>query len=246
MNNRNRVVAAIILAWAIVFLGIQAKPANNTQWVQTNTISVIWEGKSHITPDTLNINISVSELAKTTDLAQKQSDEKLAKVQAVLKSFEIDKKNIKTTNASINPEYDRSKSPQQLSGYRSLQSLNVKITGSGFEQKWANLIAKISEIGGVSVDNTTFSLEDENKATNEARENAFKNAKEKAEQLAKLAGLKLGKVSIISEQSTQSYPRPMYTAGKEMMLTDTAASATSLSAWETEVSMTISISYEIH
>ena len=65
------------------------------------------------------------------------------------------------------------------------------MNGSGFEQKGADLIAKISEIGGVNVDNTTFSVKDQSKASQEARDKAFKDAQSKAEQLAKLAGVSL-------------------------------------------------------
>lgn len=242
MNNRNRVIWAVVIACSIIFLGTQIKTNSSAEAFEG--ISVIWEGKSSVTPDTLTINISVSELEKTTALAQKESDDKLAKVQEILKTFNIDKKNIKTTNASINPEYDRTTTERKLLGYRSVQSLNIEIDGSGFEQKWADLIAKISEIGGVSVDNTAFSLKDENKATTEAREKAFKDAQQKAEQLAKLAGQELGEVTLISEQITQSYPRPMY-AAKEMATSDSAAGATPLSAGETEVTMTVSVNYEI-
>ena len=242
MNNRNRVIWAVVIACSIIFLWTQIK--SNSSAEAFEGISVIWEGKSSVTPDTLTINISVSELENTTALAQKESDDKLAKVQEILKTFNIDKKNIKTTNASINPEYDRTTTERKLLGYRSVQSLNIEIDGSGFEQKWADLIAKISEIGGVSVDNTAFSLKNENKATTEAREKAFKDAQQKAEQLAKLAGQELGEVTLISEQITQSYPRPMY-AGKEMMASDSVASVTPLSAGETEVTMTVSVNYEI-
>lgn len=242
MNNRNRVIWAVVIAWSIIFLWTQIQPNSKTSEIKG--ISVVWEGKSSVTPDTLTINISVSELANTTALAQKQSDDKVAKVQALIKTFAIDKKDIKTTNASINPEYDRTTTEKKLLGYRSIQSLNVEISGSGFEQKWADLIAKTSEIGGVTVDNTTFSLKDQNKATIEAREKAFKDAQQKAEQLAKLAGIKLGKVSLISEQISQSYPRPMY-AGKEMVASDSVGWTTPLSAGETEVTMNVSVNYEI-
>ena len=242
MNNRNRVIWAVLIAWSIVFLGTQIQ--SNTKTGEMKGIAVVWEGKSYIAPDTLNINISISELANTTALAQKQSDEKLAKLQDIIKTFDIDKKNIKTTNATINPEYDRTTTDKKLLWYRSIQSLNIEVNGSGFEQKWADLIKKTAEIGGVNVDNTTFSLKDENKATTDAREKAFKDAQQKAEQLAKLAGVKLGKVSLISEQVTQSYPGPMYAMAKAN-IADSTASATPLSAGQTEVSMSVSVNYEI-
>ncbi len=42
----------------------------------TNTISVMGEGKASVAPDMLVINVSISELASTTDLAQTQANEK--------------------------------------------------------------------------------------------------------------------------------------------------------------------------
>ncbi len=78
----------------------------------------------------------------------------------------------------------------------------------------------------------------------DAREKAFKDAQQKAEQLAKLAWEKLGKVTLISEQISQSYPRPMYEMAKAN-IADTTASATPLSAGQTEVSMSVSVNYEI-
>ena len=243
MENRNRVIGAVILAGAIVFLVYQIKPSVISNGSQTNGINVVGEGKSMITPDTLDINLSVSEVAKTTDLAQKQSNEKITKVQAVLKQFAIDSKNIQTTNASVNPEYDRSKGPQQLSGYRSSQSLHIEMSGSGFEQKGADLIAKISEIGGVNVDNTTFSVKDQSKASQEARDKAFKDAQSKAEQLAKLAGVTLWKVINIVDQTVQTYPGPVYAMAKWASADSVATSP--LSAGQTEVSMSVTVNYEI-
>lgn len=242
MKIRSRIIAATILGLAIWFVGMQIQKNANTG--ELKGISVLWEGKSSMTPDTLTINISISELAKTTELAQQQSDEKLSKVQEILKSFNIDKKDIQTTNASINPEYDRSKSERTLLGYRSNQTLKVTLSGEGFEQKGADFTASISKIGNVSVDNTTFSLKDPNNAANEAREKAFADAQSKAEQLAKLAGVKLGKVIYVSEQINQSYPTPMYYAKAEMAA-DSAAGTTALSAGSSEVSMSVNVSYEI-
>jgi len=245
MKHSVRLLSAVILAGAIVFMGYQMKegfPKNSSN--QNEGISVVGEGKSSISPDTLEINLSISELAKTTELAQKQSNDKLAKVQAIFKTFNIDSKDIKTTNASINPEYDRSKSPQQLSGYRSVQSLHIELRGAGFEQTGADLIAKISQVGGVNIDNTSFTLKDQAKATQTAREIAFKDAQAKAEQLAKLAGVKLGKVTMITDQSIQSIPGPIYTMSKASGIAD-SAEATPLSAGQTEISMSINVNYEI-
>ena len=83
---------------------------NNQQTAQgiTNTISVMGEGKASVAPDMLVINVSVSELAASTDLAQTQANDKVNKVKEILKAADIADKDIKTTNVNAYPEYDRS------------------------------------------------------------------------------------------------------------------------------------------
>ena len=74
----------------------------------TNTISVMGEGKASVAPDMLVINVSISELAATTELAQSQANDKVNKVKDILKAADIADKDIKTANVNVYPEYDRS------------------------------------------------------------------------------------------------------------------------------------------
>jgi uncharacterized protein YggE len=95
----------------------------------TNTISVMGEGKASVAPDMLVINISISELGATTDVAQTQANEKVNKLKDLLKKNDILDKNIKTTNVNVYPEYDRSNANgRKLLGYRSQQSLSINVT----------------------------------------------------------------------------------------------------------------------
>lgn len=66
------------------------------------------EGKASVAPDMLVINVSISELAATTELAQKQANDKVNALKAILKTAEIADKDIKTTNVNAYPEYDYS------------------------------------------------------------------------------------------------------------------------------------------
>ena len=102
----------------------------------TNTISVMGEGKASVAPDMLVINVSVSELAATTELAQTQANEKISKVKDILKAADIADKDIKTTNVNAYPEYDRSNaSGRKLLGYRAQQSLTINVSGEKFGDK---------------------------------------------------------------------------------------------------------------
>ena len=214
----------------------------------TNTISVVGEGKASVAPDMLVINVSISELAATTDLAQTQANDKVNKVKEILKAADIADKDIKTTNVNAYPEYDRSNaSGRKLLWYRVQQSISINVSGESFWEKWGNIVTQISKIGGVNVDNTYFDLKDKNAAYQAARDKAFTDAKAKAEQLAKAGWVKLGKPVMITDNNVSYTPGPIYYAKADMAVGATANTPESnaLSPGETEVTININVMYEI-
>lgn len=72
------------------------------------------EGKASVAPDMLVINVSISELAATTELAQTQANDKVNKLKALLKDALVEDKDIKTTNVNAYPEYDWNQSGKKL------------------------------------------------------------------------------------------------------------------------------------
>jgi len=242
--------ASIILAWTLLYVWnemIQSNKDNQqTSMGITNTISVVWEGKAYVVPDTLIINISVSELAKTTQEAQAQANTKIAKIKEILKNLEIAKENLKTINVNVYPEYDRSNNQRKLLGYRSQQSLSIEVAWENFATKWWDVIDKIAGIGGVNVDNTYFNLKDKNKAMADAREKALNDAKTKAEQLAKFSWMTLGKPVMITNNEINYVPTPMYAMAENAKWAwDTTMNTADLSPGQTEVTVTVNVSYEI-
>lgn len=123
--------AALILAIGLSVLGYLLFRSNMSQspYGMANSITVNGEGKASVTPDMLVINLSVSELADTTEKAQAQSNEKVVKVMDILSGYNVLKDNIKTTNVNVYPEYDRSDaSGRKLLGYRAQNSLTIQVT----------------------------------------------------------------------------------------------------------------------
>jgi len=242
--------ATIILAGTFFYVWnrmIQSSKDNQqtSMWI-TNTISVVWEWKTFVVPDTLVINISVSELAKTTQEAQTQANAKIAKIKEILKTLEIAKENLKTINVNVYPEYDRSNNQRTLLGYRSQQSLSIEVAWENFATKGWDVIDKIAAIGWVNVDNTYFNLKDKNKAMGDAREKALNDAKTKAEQLAKFSWMTLGKPVMITNNEINYNPTPMYAMAESAKWAwDTTMNTADLSPGQTEVTVTVNVSYEI-
>ena len=245
---------ALILALGLFFMGffIFRANTNQSQYGTTNSISVNGEGKASVKPDMLVVNVSLSEIASTTEWAQTQSNEKLQKLQTVLKDFAIPEANLKTTSVNVYPEYDWKDSWRTLLGYRSQHSLSINITWEDFGEVGWSLITAISKIGGVQVDGSYFDLKDRNAAMQVARENALKDARVKADQLAKASGMKIRKVLTINDNgSYYNGPTPMYavkgmwTSAMEDMAVDQSNASIGLAPGETEVTVNVTVVYKI-
>ena len=243
---------ALILALWLFFMGYFIFKGSMAQspYGITNSINVNGEGRSMTAPDMLVINLSVSELADTTEQAQLQSNEKMDALMTALSGFDIPKKDIKTTSVNNYPEYDRSQaSGRKLIGYKSQHSLTINVSGDGFWIKWGDIVDAVSKIGGVEVNGTYFDLKDKNAALAIARGEAVEDARKKAEQLAKASGGRLGKVLTIEDNSSyntsrHSYDMKVMSAGGAME-EDMAVSSQALSPGETEIVVNVNVVYKI-
>lgn len=172
-----------------------------------NSITVNGEGKASVKPDVLVINVSVSQLAATTELAQTETTKKITKLQGVLSGLNIPEKNIKTTSVNTYEEFDRSDASGRKSlGFRSQNSLSITVTGENFGEMGTTIMSEVAKIGGINIDGSYFDLKDKNTALAGAREVALQDARAKAEQLAKASGGKLGKVLTITDNTYYSMP----------------------------------------
>lgn len=126
--------------------------------------------------------------------------------------------------------------------------MSITITGENFGEIGSKIVTDVASIGGVNVDNTYFDLKDKNTALAQGREIALKDARTKAEQLAKASGAKLGKVLTITDNTYYNIPGPVYYAKAEGMggvAVDSAVSTQSLSPGETEVTVNVNVVYKI-
>ncbi len=242
---------ALILALGLFFMGWLMYKSNMAQspYGMANSITVNGEGKASVSPDMLIVNVSVSELADSTEAAQSQSNEKVTQVMDILSGYAIPTHNIKSTSVNVYPEYDRNDaSGRKLLGYRSQHSLSITITGENFWELWGKIIEELSKIGGVNVDNTYFDLKDKDTALAGARQNALDDAKAKAEQLAKASGRKVVRVLTITDNTYYGNSPIYYDSVKVAGMwatTEAQASRVSLSPGETEVTVNVNVVYKI-
>lgn len=206
------------------------------------------QGKVTVVPDTAMVSFGIDESGASLESVQKSVNTKSKALVDALKKLGIDEKDIKTTSYNVFPEYDyggvitlmpESRLPR-IVGYRVSTTYEVKV--KDFD-KVNDVISVGTQSGANIVGGVSFALNDEtrNKKLNEAREIAVKEAKEKAQGLAKAAGVSLGKVLNISEFPGFEPPTPI--ALKEGG--DSQPPSPEIKPGETEISVTVSISFEI-
>ncbi|MFC2004510.1 SIMPL domain-containing protein [Chloroflexota bacterium] len=209
-------------------------------------IWVAGEGKVTAVPDIATLRLGIEAQEASVAEAQFKASEAMDSVRTALTENGVDKKDIQTQQFSIRQvtNWDREKEEEVVVGYRVTNMVAVKIRDI---DKTGSIIDAVAEAGGdfVRIDSIGFSVDDPSTYYEEARGKAMADAKAKATQLTKLAGVTLGKPTYISEniQVPSTYPRVIM----EMAVPAPAPAAieTSISPGELEIILTIQVAYAI-
>lgn len=227
-----------LLSWNAVkehdYIGVSPK--------QAHSIVIVGQGKVTGVPDVANIQLGYSVEKKTVAEAQKDNTSKMnAMADKLKKDFKIDPKDIQTANYYISPQYDYNNGKQTLRSYLVSQNLNVKVRQM---DKVSAIIEAAGTIGLNQVGNLTFAIDNPEALKQQARELAIAQAKEKAESLSKVVGVKLGKIISFSESSNDSQPMPYYALDKAVGMGGGGAALT-VEAGSNEIIIIATVEYEI-
>ncbi len=177
----------------------------------TATISVSGEGRVASSPDMATISLGVTTFGDTAAAAMATNSDELAKVMGNLTAAGIEAKDIQTTGLMLNPNwsYDSSGSTGTINGYTAMNMVNVRVRA--LDGLGGVLDAAVKD-GANTLNGLTFGIADPQPVNDEARKLAVADAVRKAGLLAQAAGVKLGAVMSISEQTGYADPSPMFRA----------------------------------
>ena len=213
---------------------------------QQEGIWVNGQGKVTATPDVANISLGIEAQAATVSEAQAEAASAMDKVMNALTKNGVAKKDIKTQyfNISKVTRWDDKNRQEVVLGYRVTNTVTAKIRDM---EKTGIIIDAVALAGGdlTRINSIYFSIDDPTPYQEEARDKAMADAKNKAEQLADLAGVKLGKPTYISENLY--FPPPIYRDVPMMEGAPAPAPAptTSISPGEMEVALNVQVVYAI-
>src|ERR1700735_2116830 len=161
-------------------------------------VTVVGSGQVQGVPDTLTADVGIEFTAPDVTTAMNQTNDRQQAVINALAGAGVDRKDISTTEVSLQPQYDSSGGT--ITGYRADNSIRVKIHPA---DSASHVLAVIVGTGGdaTRINSVSYSIADDSQLLKDARARAFQDAKDRAEQYAQLSGLRLGKIISISEAS---------------------------------------------
>jgi len=171
-----------------------------------NGITIEGTGEVEGKPDTLSITFAVSVLRDTVDTAVADNAAVATSMLQALIEQGVSEEDVQTRNYSVQPSFTYPEGQAVANGYQVTNSVTVQLRdleGSG------TAIDAVTAAGGdaVQVQGVSFSLEDDSAVVTAARDQAFADARGKAEQFAALSGRPLGQVESVSEVTTSSPDR---------------------------------------
>ena len=206
------------------------------------TITVQWEGKSSLVPNIYTFSISANETGATTKIVNDELATKIDQAKKILKDNNIEDKDIQSNNIDISANREYTNTSSRENGYRGTHTLNIKIRDIANAGK---IIDQLTSIDGLLVNGGSYDNDNDESTLETARKNAFENAQKKAEDLAQLAGMKLGKPVSIDENIMNSY-QPMYKMAMDASIGGAESTpSTVINPWEQEMSIQLNVVFEI-
>ena len=237
--------ALIYVLMVVVIFYFLASINEKTKASETDVISVTGTGEIYVTPDIGLVDISVQTQNKDVSKASNDNNEKMNSIITYLKSSGVDEKDIKTTSYSIYPVYswEDKTGRRNLDTYEVSQVLEVKIRDLS---KVGEIISKSTELGANNVSSLSFTIDDDEKVKEQAKEQAIKNAKEKADKLGKALGVHLVKIVNFSEGTSypayDSYYKSATGMGGAEML---SSAAPTVMTGQNKITSTVTITYSV-
>jgi uncharacterized protein YggE len=244
---------ALVVVMAVLGVGLTGCSTNGTVSAQQQPVTVsvnsqqgIWvsgEGRVTVTPNIATVSLGVSAQAATVADAQSQAATAMDKVISALTSNGVDKKDIQTQSFNIQQttRYDNNTQKTVVTGYQVSNIVSAKIRTI---DKVGPIIDAVAAAGGdlTRVNGVSFSVDQPDQYYSQARQLAVADAKAKADQLAKLAGVTLGKATYIAENSSNS-PPVIYPSAVGAVAAPSPT--TSINPGQTDIVLDVQVAYAI-
>ncbi len=236
------------MALALAFAPLLAAPAAAQTMVPAvpavltdgTLLDVTAEGKSTRVPDLATIRAGVVTQAATAAAALSENAQRMDRVLDALKAAGVATRDIATATVRLSPQYRYGENqPPVITGYQATNTVSIRFRDIA---KSGAILDALVKQGANQIDGPNLSLDNPDAALDEARADAVKRARARAELYARAAGLSVARIVSISENGGNvgmPPPRPvMYAARAESAQADTA-----IVPGETDITVTLHVRF---
>ncbi|MEX1019615.1 MAG: SIMPL domain-containing protein [Litorilinea sp.] len=241
------IAATVVLGLAFASIGgylqtptAGAQTESNSLGVPTRSITVVGAGTVNIRPDVAHVQIGVETMRASVQEASSENREALDSVLAALLDQGIAESDIQTSGFSVFAERYGPEGPlaDEEMNYRVTNT--VRIVVHDLDNVGQILDAAI-EAGANNIYGVEFALDDTDEVESQARAEAIENARVKAEELAGLSEVSVGRVIAISEIVGGGF----YPMAEGRMMSMGGGGGTSIAPGELEITLQLQVVYEL-
>lgn len=230
----------LILAGVSLALSLAPFPLAAQQIDPPRGMTLVGVGEVRARPDLAVVRIGVVSQAATARAALDDNNKSMLEIMAALEAQGVAERDVQTSQFSVQPRYrhdPENQLPPRIDGYEVSNQLAVIIRD--LDRLGAVLDLAVS-VGSNQILGVEFSLADPEPRRDEARRLAVEDALRKARLYAAAAGIELGSIRAIAEQSRERPPQPLY---RQMEMA--ADASVPIAAGEQAVEVEVTIRWDI-
>ncbi|MDG2533448.1 SIMPL domain-containing protein [Sphingomonas sp. HITSZ_GF] len=233
----------IALATTAALVAVSALPAAAQQEARAvpldgTVLDVSATGSSTRVPDLAVIQAGVVTQAATAAEAMQQNNAQMTKVLAALRGAGVAERDIQTARISLSPQYRYAENkPSVITGYQASNQVSIRFRDVA---KSGSILDALVREGANDISGPNLTIDKPDSALDEARVDAVKKARARAELYAQAAGLRVDRILAISESGAlPPMPAPVMMRAQAGMVADKLE----VVAGERELNVTVSVRF---
>ena len=231
--------ASLLAAFALsapVATAAQSAPSPATDGT---LLSVTSRAEARRAPDIATISAGVVTQAADGNAAMRQNAEQMNRVLAAVKAAGVAAKDVQTSGINLNPQYRYEENqPPRITGYQANNTVNVKLRDVA---KMGKVLDALVASGANQINGPSFGIEDPEPLYDQARLDALRAARARAETYARALGVGVRRIVSINEGGG-AFPSPM---PRMAMIKAEAYDSTPVAPGESSVSVSLDVVFEL-
>jgi len=228
------IIAVMLALW---------RPWNRSPSTSSRTISVTGDATIQATPDEYVFTPSYTYTNAVAQTALNQLSAQSSTITTKLEALGVTSSQIQTDASGAEPYYNYVVNDDGTTTY-TLQ-LTVTVESKSLAQKVQDYLITTSPSGSVSP-NADFSNAQQQSLNNQARNEATKDARAKAEQTAQNLGFKLGAVKSVTDEGDSGQSSPLENSVNSGTSFDSAQPSLSVQPGQNSLQYSVDVVYYIH